>query len=70
MKDYDLPKLMKWCERVMQLERLTGKDINEMLGKFADTWLDCSKCPLKDGCNESNSLNCDEIWKAYLEVKY
>ncbi len=64
-----LNSLLKWTERVMQLEKLTGKNINEMLGHYADQYMDCAKCPLYEPCSKAG-LDCDERWKNYLEGKY
>lgn len=53
-------------ERVKILEELTGKDINEMLGFYAESHLDCEKCPLIDRCKKT-LITCDILWRQFLE---
>ena len=72
MEKYDadkLYKILKWTQRVMILEKVTGKDINEMLGYYADQHLDCRKCPLYSEC-QHRSVNCNDFWRDYLEGKF
>lgn len=48
------------------LSDATGCSIAEMCAVFADLYLDCDKCPLKEKCQNIKDKDCGEIWVNFL----
>ena len=66
MDDMGLFLAKQITDRFNALSDATGLSIADMCAVYADLYLDCDKCPLKEKCQRLENIDCSDVWMRYF----